>query len=57
MLRYKTGMFPVTAIVQYSTGGSGQSNKIRDRNEIGIHIIIVMEEMKQSILYNMIIFQ
>lgn len=57
MLRYKTGMFPVTAIVQYSTGGSGQSNKIRDRNETGIHIIIVMEEMKQSILYNMIIFQ
>lgn len=46
----------MTTIIQYSTGGPGQGNIIRKRNE-DYNTTIVMEEMKLSVIENMIIYK
>lgn len=38
MLRYKTGVPTMTAIIQYSTGGSDQCNKIKFKKRIVISL-------------------
>lgn len=56
MLRHKTGIPTLTAIIQYSTGRPGQCNKIRKRNEDN-NTTTVMEKRKLSVIDNMIIFK